>query len=518
MGELLTPAAQYLRTSTDRQPCSLHHQAICIRAYAEKMGCEVVKTYSDNWKSGLTLNQRPGLQQLLADVMSGSVRFRMILVYDVSRWGRFQDIDESAHYEFLCKQAGIPVHYCAESFRNEETPLNRLMKTLKRSMAAEYSRDLSQKIWAAQRRLARCGYSQGGMPGFGLRRLLVSSEREPKRIMNFGERKGIQTDRVIFVPGPPEEVETVRKMFQMLTEQHKGPHRIAQELNERGFPRIGSPPWSATSVTRILNNPRYAGCFRFGRRTQRLGSTRHATAREQWVLARGALEPIIDTKTFDRGQQILSSATVNLSNDDLLEKLRKLLRNSGKLTAELVDSSPQMPCAETYRKRFGTLEKAFALAGYQSHSFGCAKCRLQTQGLREELLRRVQATAPTEISIIHPGPRKRSCLRLRNGRIISVYVCSPLYTPRGHISWAFDPIRRELRHIALLGLLSMDKNEFVDYYIVPKLPNEERMHVSLNSPWLKAGAHLFRLKDFVKIATQIGAFASIVATPSTGSR
>jgi hypothetical protein len=31
-----------------------------------------------------------------------------------SRWGRFQDADESAHYEFLCKSAGIPVHYCAE--------------------------------------------------------------------------------------------------------------------------------------------------------------------------------------------------------------------------------------------------------------------------------------------------------------------------------------------------------------------------------------------------------------------
>jgi DNA invertase Pin-like site-specific DNA recombinase len=37
-----------------------------------------------------------------------------VLVYDVSRWGRFQDIDESAHYEFVCKQAGIKVAYCAE--------------------------------------------------------------------------------------------------------------------------------------------------------------------------------------------------------------------------------------------------------------------------------------------------------------------------------------------------------------------------------------------------------------------
>ena len=38
-----------------------------------------------------------------------------ILVYYVSRWGSFQDTDESAHYEFACKSAGVPVHYCAET-------------------------------------------------------------------------------------------------------------------------------------------------------------------------------------------------------------------------------------------------------------------------------------------------------------------------------------------------------------------------------------------------------------------
>ncbi|MEO6246527.1 MAG: hypothetical protein ABIQ12_13930 [Opitutaceae bacterium] len=27
--------------------------------------------------------------------------------YDVSRWGRFQDADESGYYEYICKRAGI---------------------------------------------------------------------------------------------------------------------------------------------------------------------------------------------------------------------------------------------------------------------------------------------------------------------------------------------------------------------------------------------------------------------------
>jgi len=69
---------------------------------------EIVQTYVDEAKSGLVLKHRPGLQQLLRDVIAGAVSFKTILVYDVSRWGRFLDTDDSAHYEFLCKSSGVP--------------------------------------------------------------------------------------------------------------------------------------------------------------------------------------------------------------------------------------------------------------------------------------------------------------------------------------------------------------------------------------------------------------------------
>jgi hypothetical protein len=114
----LIPAAQYLRMSTEHQQYSLENQAMAIQKYAESHNLEVVHTYSDTAKSGLVLRRRTGLQQLLQDVVSGASTYRAILVYDVSRWGRFQDTDESAHYEFLCKSAGAPVHYCAETVEN----------------------------------------------------------------------------------------------------------------------------------------------------------------------------------------------------------------------------------------------------------------------------------------------------------------------------------------------------------------------------------------------------------------
>jgi DNA invertase Pin-like site-specific DNA recombinase len=134
----LVPAAQYLRMSTEHQQYSLENQSTAIQVYAETHGLEVIQTYTDAAKSGVVLSHRPGLRQLLQDVVSGTADYQVILVYDVSRWGRFQDTDESAHYEFLCKAAGVPVHYCAETFANDGSLASLIMKALKRTMAGEY--------------------------------------------------------------------------------------------------------------------------------------------------------------------------------------------------------------------------------------------------------------------------------------------------------------------------------------------------------------------------------------------
>jgi DNA invertase Pin-like site-specific DNA recombinase len=90
-------AAQYLRMSTDEQDYSTLNQAEAIAGYAAAHNIEVVRTYSDDARSGLQLNGRPGLKLLLSDVETGNANFDVILVYDVSRWGRFQDADESGY-------------------------------------------------------------------------------------------------------------------------------------------------------------------------------------------------------------------------------------------------------------------------------------------------------------------------------------------------------------------------------------------------------------------------------------
>ena len=110
------PAAAYVRMSTEHQQYSTSNQMDVIREYAKRRGMTIIQEYSDAGKSGLSIQGRDSLSQMIQDVQNSVAGYSAILVYDVSRWGRFQDADESAYYEYICRRAGITVHYCAKQF------------------------------------------------------------------------------------------------------------------------------------------------------------------------------------------------------------------------------------------------------------------------------------------------------------------------------------------------------------------------------------------------------------------
>src|SRR5581483_9990528 len=118
-GDRFIPAAQYVRMSTDDQQYSPWNQDDVNGAYAASRGMLIVTTYYDRARSGLKFEGRDALQQLIRDVQTREAYFQAILVYDVSRWGRAPNPDEAAYYEFICRRAGIAVHYPAEQFVND---------------------------------------------------------------------------------------------------------------------------------------------------------------------------------------------------------------------------------------------------------------------------------------------------------------------------------------------------------------------------------------------------------------
>jgi DNA invertase Pin-like site-specific DNA recombinase len=350
--------------STEHQKYSTENQSEAIRQYAARLGLEIVRTYADQGKSGLRLDGRDALKQLIADVQTGTADFTTILVYDISRWGRFQDADESAYYEYICRRAGISVQYCAEQFENDGSPVSTIVKGVKRAMAGEYSRELSVKVFAGQCRLIELGFRQGGPPGYGLRRNLIDESGSTKGELAKGEHKSIQTDRVILVPGPPQEIENVLWIYRAFVREGKLEAEIADRLNERGVMTDYGRPWTRGAVHQVLINEKYIGNNVWNRGSFKLKKKRVRNSPEMWIRAEGAFEPIVERPLFDAAQAIIRERSQTLTNEEMLEALLRLLQERGYLSGLIIDEAEQLPSSSAYQNRFGSLLRAYELVGF----------------------------------------------------------------------------------------------------------------------------------------------------------
>lgn len=357
-------AAQYLRMSRDAQRYSLENQRAQIAAYAAEHGIEVVATYADAGKSGVRLEGRESLQQLLADVLAGRADFGVILVQDISRWGRFQDPDEAAHYEYICRAAGVDIQYCAEAFRNAATPTGSVLKAMKRLMAAEYSRELSRKCFDGAARLSALGFRQGGAAGYGLRRQLVDENGQPKTWLGAGDQKYLSTDRVVLALGPAQEVETVRRIYRLFTYEGCGKQAIADRLNAEGNVGEAGRAWRAWTVAQVLSNEKYAGSIVYGREARKLGGRKVIRPIEDRIRADGAFEAIVSRDLFMAARKVAEAHAVHATDAELLDQLAGLLALSGMLSDKIVNAAPGMASTNTYIRRFGGLREAYRRIGY----------------------------------------------------------------------------------------------------------------------------------------------------------
>jgi DNA invertase Pin-like site-specific DNA recombinase len=93
--------------------------------------------------------------RLTDDVSSGAADLSALLVYDVSRSGRFQEADESAYYEYICKEAVTAVHYCAEQFESDASLSATIIKGMKRAMARDLGAGVRRRARHRPRDLSR---------------------------------------------------------------------------------------------------------------------------------------------------------------------------------------------------------------------------------------------------------------------------------------------------------------------------------------------------------------------------
>jgi DNA invertase Pin-like site-specific DNA recombinase len=462
-------AVQYVRMSTEHQQYSTENQRDVIRQYAEKRGMRIIFTYEDAGKSGLRIDGRNALQQLIRDVETGQAKFSVILVYDVSRWGRFQDADESAYYEYICRRSKIEVHYCAEQFENDGSPVSTIVKSVKRAMAGEYSRELSAKVFVGQCRLIELGFRQGGSPGYGLRRMLRDQSGESKGTLNRGEQKSIQTDRVILVPGPPEEAEIIRWMYQVFVHDGKVESAIASALNQRGVVTELGRPWTRGTVHEVLTNEKYIGNNVYNRMSFKLKKKRVINPPEMWIRRDAAFQGIVPAELFGRAQEIIRERSRKFTNDELLAQLRGLLEREGRLSGILIDETETMASSSIYRSRFSSLIRAYELIGYTpDHDYEFIETNRQLRQMYPTVIGNVIARIrQSGAVVIHDATT--DLLRVNDEFSVSLVIVRCRRTESGAFRWLVRLDTGLNPDLTIAIRMGGDNREPLDYYLLPAI-------------------------------------------------
>lgn len=463
----LVRAAQYVRMSTEHQQYSTSNQQDAVREYAQRRGFEVVRTYADEGRSGLSVAGRDGLRAMIDDVHNGRADYKAILVYDISRWGRFQDADESAYYEYQCRRAGIEVHYCAEQFENDGGPTATIIKSVKRAMAGEYSREPSAKVFRGQCRLIELGYRQGGPPGYGLRRMLINQAGEHKAVLPRGERKSLQTDRVILTPGPDEEREVVRWVYEQFTREGKREAEIAAALNDRSLRTDLGRAWTRAVARQLLTNEKYIGHNVYNRTPFKLKKRRVRNTPDMWVRSDEAFDPVVCAEDFFVARGIFAERARRVSSEDMISHLRRLGAASATVSAGAIDADENMPSSAAYRARFGSLLSAYRLAGIEpARDYGYVEVNRAIRALHpslvEDLTRRLAEVGAT---VAHDEATDRLVI---NGEYTAAVVLSRCRrTAAGALRWLVQIDQRVAPDVTILVRMDAENARPADYYLLP---------------------------------------------------
>ncbi|EMW8916698.1 recombinase family protein [Enterobacter hormaechei] len=465
--------AQYLRMSTDHQQYSLHNQSEYIKDYAEKNNMEIAYTYDDAGKSGVSIIGRHSLQQLLSDVEQKKIDIQAVLFYDVSRFGRFQNSDEAAYYSFLFERNGVDLIYCSEPIPTKDFPLeSSVILNIKRSSAAYHSRNLSEKVFIGQVNLIKLGYHQGGMAGYGLRRLLVDENGIAKEILGFRKRKSIQTDRVILIPGPKNEIKIVNSIYDLFIDDNMPEFIIAERLNEQNIPAENGTLWTRAKIHQILTNEKYIGNNIYNKTSSKLKSRLVKNPKNEWVRCDKAYKPIISKKKYNKAQEIIQLRSVHLTNEELLEKLKQKLESNGKLSGFIIDEDDTGPSSSVYRTRFGGLLRAYTLIGYKpEHDYSYIQINEALRSFYSGIIEDFKGEILKSNCYIDEY-KYAPMLYINDELLISVLItkCTPMKS--GKLRWKVRFDNSQKADITIVIRMDSQNISPLDFYIIPKIENE----------------------------------------------
>ena len=305
-----------VRCSTAQQTdTSIPDQLKLLRAFGDEHDLVHVDDVVLDGVSGSV----PGARTDINDIIrrkSARDDFDVLLVQDMSRFTR-GGAEHGMKLEYDLNAAGIDVIFVADHL--PEGDHSGILKSVGFYAARQYAKSLS----FATTRGSMSSLEQGRTAHcmrvpYGVDRLYISRDGKPLHVIRnladgtqvklhpdtgavlttyvaeTGQGKSSHyrmqaNERVVLIPGAPERIEVVRRMFRRRLIDGWGGFRIAKELNETGSPSGNGRPWCVSSVNHILRNPVYTGTGIANRYTSAIYNVRAKNAPKPSLVDRKAL-------------------------------------------------------------------------------------------------------------------------------------------------------------------------------------------------------------------------------------
>ena len=231
----------------------------------------------------------------------------------------------------------------------------------------------------------------------------------------------------------------------------------------------------------VLTNEKYIGNNVFNRRSFKLKKLHVDNQPEMWIRKEGAFEAIVPIEIFMTAQEIITTRSAKISDEELLEHLRRLYAEHGQISGVLIDQSDALPSANMYRSRFGSLRRAYALIGYQTnfdHKRAEMNARLRAMypEIVQDTLAQIDAIGGAVTQAQDTG-----LLNINNELAVSLVLSRCQTSGDGKFRWRvrFDPERFNA-DLSLVVRLNHYNEAALDYYLLPWL-DLPRNHLAIDA-------------------------------------
>jgi hypothetical protein len=263
-------------------------------------------------------------------------------------------------------------------------------------------------------------------------------------------------------------------------------------------------PWTCATVHQVLTNPKYIAANIYNRRSFKLKHKRVKNPMQMWIWRDGAFEPIVTASLFEQARAIIESRHHHLSDQELLERLRELLRVQGRLSGILIDETEDMPSSSCYSSRFGSLARAYSLIGWnpdRDYAYIEINRRLRRKhaDLIASIFDQLLALGAT-VSV----NQYNDLLTINCEYTASLILARCRETHAGNHRWHLRFDESLSPDIVLAARLQPGNEEVLDYYLLPRLDGRtERLSLRPDNGLIMDVYRFNNLNFFMEMAQRV---------------